>query len=817
MRTRSSILVAAALLGASAGSAHAAPALRVQVDQHGDFLLIGNTLGYECAAGTPNPVVGTIAANACSNQGNTNVNDTAPDLFWQADGPMNGQAQATAAVTAAQARSTAILTVPNGATVTHAFLYWAAESPNNTPTTTVTIDRVGGFSQQVTALQTFVPNTNNAYQAVADITALVQVNGTGAYRVSGINPAPFLNVNDSAGFGGWAMVVLYQRAADPLRNLAIFDGLDVVTNGGNQTATLSGFLVPATGFTGKLGVIAYEGDNGINGDSLFFGGGAALSDAQNPVNNFFNGTRSNLGAAVSVAGDLPQLTGTAQSMAGIDLDVVDVTAKLTAGQTSAMVQATSSGDVYYLGAFITSVSTFKPDFSTSTKTGTDVNGGSLVAGDTLQYTINVVNTGNDTSINTVLTDALPMGVTYVPGSLSIASGPNSGAKSDMTGDDQGDYNAATRTVTVRLGVGANATNGGTLAINATTSVTFQVKVDAGFSGNLANQANISAGGRARRADRHHAHRRQRPRGRQPADHGRRRSVHLERRVRRAHAGLRHRVLAQGLRGVRRRQRLRRHHERQGLHARAHLRRRLPQHRQRLPRARAVHVDGRDHRPVRRVPRGRRLRRHDERQGLRHHDLQVRGRLPRRRRQRLPRRGRVHVDGHVDRPVRRLLAGQRLRRERQRQGLRHEHEHVRRRVQGHDRGHLPDGPAVHVDGHEHRPVRRLPLGRQLRQRDQRQGLRHEHEHVHRRLPQHGQRLPDGPAVHVDGCDHRPVRGVPDGQRVRRRGERQGLRSHERQVHRRLPRHRQRLPGGPPVHVGDGDHRPVRGLPEGQRLR
>ena len=493
MRTRSSILVAAALLGATAGTAHAAPALRLQVDQHGDFILIGNTLGYECAAGTPAPVVGTIANNACSSQSNNNQNDSSPDLFWQSNNPANG-ATASTAITAAQARSTAVLAVPAGATVTHAFLYWAASAPTNAATTQVTLDRVGGFSQQVTALQTFLPNTNNTYQAVADITALVQANGSGAYRVSGIAPAAFANVNNNNLFGGWSMVVFYQRAADPLRNLAIFDGLDMVSNGNNQSATLSGFLVPTVGFTGKLGVIAYEGDNSIDGDRLFFNGGAALSDAQNPINNFFNATRSNLGAAVSVAGDLPQLTGGAQSMGGMDLDIVDVTAKLTGGQTSATVEATSTGDTYYLGAFITSISTFKPDFNTSTKTVVDVNGGSLLAGDTLQYTINVVNTGNDTSINTVLVDTLPTGVTYVPNSLSISSGPNAGAKTDATGDDQGDYNAATRTVTVRLGTGANATTGGTLPIDGTSVVTFQVKINAGYSGSLQNQANISAGG-----------------------------------------------------------------------------------------------------------------------------------------------------------------------------------------------------------------------------------------------------------------------------------------------------------------------------------
>jgi hypothetical protein len=90
---------------------------------------------------------------------------------------------------------------------------------------------------------------------------------------------------------------------------------------------------------------------------MFFNGGAALFDAQNPATNFFNGTRSNLGFPVSTIGDLPQLAGTPQSVSGMDLDVIDVTARLTAGQTSAQIQATSTGDVYFLAGFITSITT----------------------------------------------------------------------------------------------------------------------------------------------------------------------------------------------------------------------------------------------------------------------------------------------------------------------------------------------------------------------------------------------------------------------------------------------------------------------------
>ncbi|MBK8256574.1 MAG: DUF11 domain-containing protein [Polyangiaceae bacterium] len=470
------------------GQAHAAPSLRVQVDQKGDFLLIGNTIGYDCAAGTPNPVVGTVGM--CGN----NTSDSAPDILWRADSPMDGQAQANGGITVAQARSTAVLNVPAGATVTHAFLYWGAFLGQAGGDNQVTIERPGGFTQSVTASQQVFANNNNAYQAVADVTALVQANGSGAYRVSGINVLnPVGAANDNI-FGGWWLVVFYSSPTEPTRNLALFDGLDLVGQGAAQNATISGFTVPNAGFDGKLGVVTFEGDNAIQGDQLFFNGGGALTNASNPANNFFNGTRSTLGTATTVVGDLPQLTGAPQSMGGMDLDVIDITNKLTAGQTSAPIQATSTQDVYYLAGWVTSISTFKPDFTTSTKTATDANGGALLAGDVLNYQIVVTNTGNDASINTVLTDALPAGITYVPGSLQISAGPNSGAKTDATGDDQGEYNAGMNTLTVRLGTGANAAAGGVLAIGESTTIQFQATVNAGAMGTISNQAVINAGG-----------------------------------------------------------------------------------------------------------------------------------------------------------------------------------------------------------------------------------------------------------------------------------------------------------------------------------
>ena len=116
----------------------------------------------------------------------------------------------------------------------------------------------------------------------------------------------------------------------------------------------------------------------------------------------------------------------------------------------ARISATSSEDTYLLGGFVTSISTFRPNFETSNKSFEDLNGGLIKPGDVIEYTIIAENTGNDTSIDTVLTDVLPLGVSYVPDSLEIVNG-------------QGEYDAGTRTITARLGQGATAQAGGEMA------------------------------------------------------------------------------------------------------------------------------------------------------------------------------------------------------------------------------------------------------------------------------------------------------------------------------------------------------------------
>ncbi|HEY6881287.1 MAG TPA: isopeptide-forming domain-containing fimbrial protein [Polyangiales bacterium] len=484
-------------VSALTSSALADQKLRVQVDQRGDFMMIGNTLGWDCGAGAPAPLVGTVPTDC----GITSF-DTSADAFWRADEPGDGQATASLSYTAADARSTSYLDLPDGAVVSHAFLYWGARREVPAADTSATLERPGVFTQTVFATaSSSVPAFafGYAYQSVADVTSLVRAHGDGPFRVSGVDVTDLPSTHQEVLFAGWGLVVFYRLDSDPPRNLALFDGLDAIDIGGQSSVALSGFLVPNAGFDAKFGVLVYEGDEALSGDSLLFGQGSltqanALSDAENPTNNFFNGTRSLLGKAVSHAGDLPRLSGQPSTMAGLDLDVVDVTSRVVGGQTSVNLRATTTLDSYFLGAFITSISTFRPDFNGSTKTVRDVNGGALVPGDQLEYTITVTNNGNDASANAVLRDTIPTGTTFVPGSINVTRGDNAGVKTDAAGDDQGSYDATTRTVNVNLGAGATASQGGAIAVGQSSVVVFRVKVDPTTRGIISNQGRIEASG-----------------------------------------------------------------------------------------------------------------------------------------------------------------------------------------------------------------------------------------------------------------------------------------------------------------------------------
>jgi hypothetical protein len=90
------VLLTLALL--TAGGSLAAPTLRYSVDQRGDMLIIGNTLGHECnsAAAPIVPASGVQNNNATCG---TNRTDSGIDVLWRADAPSAGTATESAAAT----------------------------------------------------------------------------------------------------------------------------------------------------------------------------------------------------------------------------------------------------------------------------------------------------------------------------------------------------------------------------------------------------------------------------------------------------------------------------------------------------------------------------------------------------------------------------------------------------------------------------------------------------------------------------------------------------------------------------------------------
>ncbi len=75
----------------------------------------------------------------------------------------------------------------------------------------------------------------------------------------------------------------------------------------------------------------------------------------------------------------------------------------------------------------TTVLTGAPLFSNSIKTAQDLDAGSLLVGDTIEYRVDVINTGDMNATGVVVTDIVPTDTTYVPGSITGAGADDSAA------------------------------------------------------------------------------------------------------------------------------------------------------------------------------------------------------------------------------------------------------------------------------------------------------------------------------------------------------------------------------------------------------
>lgn len=386
--------------------------------------------------------------------------------------------------------TTADLAIPTTCNqVLFAGLYWAADlgsSGTNTSWIAPGFDSVllkvpGSSSYNVVrSQQTDVHSNTNSpglghtgYMCFANITSLINTtNANGTYMVA--NVLGPLNLTNAC--GGWTIVIAYSNPSLLPRNLTVFDG-SVIINSGDPAVDLNftGFLTPPVGpVSCEIGTVVYDGDRGSTDAFQFRQTGAPLfynlantTVPLNGVNDAWNSKISHKGSIVTTRN--PAFNNTL----GYDASVFELpntgNIQLSNGQTGATVRLSSSGENYFTHVITTSISQYNPTFALS-KTSADINGGSIVAGDSLEYTVNYRNVGNDASVQTAILDNIPLGTTYLPGSLRI----NGVAKTDAAGDDEAEYDFINNRVVLRLGTGAGPSAGGNVGLNVSGEVRFRV-------------------------------------------------------------------------------------------------------------------------------------------------------------------------------------------------------------------------------------------------------------------------------------------------------------------------------------------------------
>ncbi|MDO5728377.1 MAG: DUF11 domain-containing protein [Actinomycetaceae bacterium] len=441
----------------------------------GDITITGNSL-LACDNSNPDSKCSKYLAGA-ANLANNDV--TMENLDLDNDPDTINSSMATVAITP-------------GGTIKKAFLFWGAAttgSPkaegNADDWKKITFTDPAGIKHGVEA-EKFDQFTNvkKDYSAVADVTDIVATAGPGVYW--GANVQAGLG---SDRYAGWSLVVVYEDESLPMRDLQVFTGYKIVGSSKRVEVPVEGFLAPPTGpVNATVGMVVYEGDPGFGGDKFEFNG-QLLSDAQSPADNFFTGR-------VSEKGELRTDRNPAHVANAIDAKTVSANGILENKQTETTAAFITDGDWYYPAALTTAIDLYVPDVK-GAKTITNLSGNvPAKVGDILEYKIEMSNTDLDNSDKTVFTDTMPPGTEYVPETLTVipVGETEPVPVTDEAGDDVGEV--TDQKVTVRLGEGANAIEGGEIPFRKKTTVAFNVVVvDSGAETTVSNTAEISYQGK----------------------------------------------------------------------------------------------------------------------------------------------------------------------------------------------------------------------------------------------------------------------------------------------------------------------------------
>lgn len=184
------------------------------------------------------------------------------------------------------------------------------------------------------------------FAAFADVTSIVQENGSGNYTLSELDLTDIIGPYCPSGtnFAGWAITVIYEDNNLPLNQLNVYDGLQSVPD--QLTISLDNLNV-LDNEGAKIGFIAWEGDQSLAvTEQLTINGNLIGNPPLNPTNNAFNGTNSFTGA---------------NDLFNMDIDVYNIQNNINIGDTSAVIQLTSGQDFVMINNIITVLNSQLPD------------------------------------------------------------------------------------------------------------------------------------------------------------------------------------------------------------------------------------------------------------------------------------------------------------------------------------------------------------------------------------------------------------------------------------------------------------------------
>jgi uncharacterized repeat protein (TIGR01451 family)/LPXTG-motif cell wall-anchored protein len=416
--------------------------------------------------------------------------------------------------------SRAALHMPAGATVLWAGLHWnGVEDVNegiddNVPMTpaqvaaehTMKLKAPGGGYVSITADDTWnIQGVTDTFAGYADVTAQVKAAGSGDYWGADVQSC----TGKGGCFAGWSLTVAWAHPDEPARNLTVWHGWKNTSETESNVNTVTGIVPPPTGaVNARLGVVNADGDLAFP-DSFDISTPSTpwkrLETIDRPLNaddgaDWFNSTINYFGQRRSNADASPNY------LANMNLDIAQVEDSTTFSNTDTSLSfrtasPADSGEQIYNQVAHVAIDIYEPEISID-KTVSPA--GPVTQGDEVTWTLKVDNTSVDAINKAVVTDPLPAGVTYVPGSVRYTAGGPSGilgAKTDAAGDDQVDWDAGTKTLTFRVGAGANGTSGGTMGIapaadgSHTVTITFKTTVDVAPGQSVENTAHAYGEGR----------------------------------------------------------------------------------------------------------------------------------------------------------------------------------------------------------------------------------------------------------------------------------------------------------------------------------